>query len=186
MTVPSEKLTALARAIDAVSEWSGRGIAWLTLLMVAVTFLVVVLRYLFNLGWIAMQESVTYMHALVFMLGAAYTLKHEGHVRVDIFYRTMSTRGRAWVDLLGTLLLLLPVCSFIFWVSLDYVLSSWSLLESSREAGGLPWVYLLKTALLLMPALMIVQGIGELMRNALVLLGHAKTRPRSHDEELEL
>jgi len=174
MTVSSEKLAALTRAIDAVSEWSGRGIAWLTLFMVAITFLVVVLRYLFNLGWIAMQESITYLHALVFMLGAAYTLKHDGHVRVDIFYRTMTTRGRAWVDLLGTLLLLLPVCGFIFWVSLDYVLRSWSLLEGSREAGGLPWVYLLKTALLLMPALMIVQGIGEAMRNALVLLGRTE------------
>lgn len=174
MTVPSEKLAALAGAIDAISEWSGRGIAWLTLFMVAITFLVVVLRYLFNLGWIAMQESVIYLHALVFMLGAAYTLKHEGHVRVDIFYRTMSARGRAWVDLLGTLLLLLPVCGFIFWISLDYVLSSWSLLEGSREAGGLPWVYLLKTALLLMPALLIVQGIGELVRSGLVLLGRTE------------
>ncbi|NIR25762.1 MAG: TRAP transporter small permease subunit, partial [Gammaproteobacteria bacterium] len=118
--------------------------------MVLVTFAVVLLRYLFNTGWIAMQESITYMHALVFMLGAAYTLRHDGHVRVDIFYQKFSPRTRAWVDLLGTLLLLLPVTLFIAWVSWEYVSTAWALKEGSRETGGLPGVYLLKTAIPLM------------------------------------
>ena len=102
-------LQRLQSALSSINESVGRAISWLTLCMVLVTFLVVVLRYAFNLGWIAMQESVTYMHALVFLLGAAYTLKHDGHVRVDIFYRRLGERGRAWVDLLGALLLLWPV-----------------------------------------------------------------------------
>ena len=154
------KLKRLGHRLDSINEWAGRTVAWLTLAMVIVTFTVVLLRYLFNIGWIAMQESITYMHALVFMLGAAYTLKHEGHVRVDIFYSKFSARARAWVDLLGTLFLLLPVCLFILWISGDYVASSWRVLEGSREAGGLPMVFLLKSIIPLMAGLMILQGIS--------------------------
>lgn len=160
------------KMLDRLSEWTGRSVAWLTLFMVLVTFLVVVLRYAFNTGWIAMQESITYMHGLVFLLGAAYTLKHDGHVRVDIFYRGKDARGKAWVDLLGTLTLLLPVCAAIFWVSWEYVSSSWSLQEGSREAGGLPGVYLFKTSILAMPVLMLFQGLALALRSLLVLLGH--------------
>jgi len=158
-------LRSLVSLLDALIEWIGRAVAWLTLGMVLVTFLVVLLRYVFDLGWIAMQESVTYMHALVFMLGAAYTLKHDGHVRVDIFYRTFSPRTRAWVDLFGVLVLLLPTCGFILWVGWDYVASSWSVSEGSREAGGLPGVFLLKGLILLMPALLILQGIASALRD---------------------
>ncbi len=180
-----ERLARLARRLDQLSEWTGRGIAWLTLGMVLVTFAVVVLRYLFNIGWIAMQESVTYMHALVFMLGAAYTLRHDGHVRVDIFYQKFSPRGRAWVDLLGTLLLLIPVTVFITWISWEYVASSWELREGSRETGGLPWVYLLKTAIPLMAILMLLQGLSLGLRSLLVLLGHEEDAP-SHDPSTEV
>ncbi len=165
-------LQRIADINDRLSDATGRVIAWLTLAMVIVTFAVVLLRYLFNIGWIAMQESITWMHALVFMLGAAYTLKEDGHVRVDIFYRSMSTRARAWVDLAGTLLLLTPVVVFILWASWDYVASSWALREGSREAGGLPGIFLLKSALLLMPALLLLQGVAHAARAVLLLLGH--------------
>lgn len=165
-------LVRAVRLLDNFSEWTGRSVAWLTLFMVMVTFLVVVLRYAFNTGWIAMQESITYMHGVVFLLGAAYTLKHNGHVRVDIFYRAMTDRGRAWVDLIGTAALLLPVCVAIIWVSWDYVSSSWALKEGSREAGGLPGVYLFKTSILAMPALMLLQGLALALRSMLVLLGY--------------
>lgn len=165
------KLETIAQGCDRINEITGRLIAWLTLAMVAVTFAVVLLRYLFNTGWIAMQESITFMHALVFMLGAAYTLKHEGHVRVDIFYRKFSPRKRALVDLSGFLFLLLPVTLFIFWISWDYVATSWALLEGSREAGGLPGVFLLKSALLLMPLLLLLQGLSQGIRAMLVLIG---------------
>ena len=121
------------RLIETLSEWTGRCVAWLTLAMVLTTFMVVVLRYVFDTGWIAMQETITYMHALVFLLGAAYTLKHDGHVRVDIIYRKMPVRSRAWIDLLGVLFLLLPMCLFITWISWDYVQTAWELREASRE-----------------------------------------------------
>ncbi|SCZ64553.1 TRAP transporter small permease subunit [Thiohalomonas denitrificans] len=171
--------------LDAVNEATGRAVAWLTLGMVMVTFTVVVLRYAFNIGWIAMQESITYMHAAVFMLGAAYTLKHDGHVRVDIVYRRLSDRGRAWVDLLGTLLLLLPVSGFIVWVSWDYVVSSWALREGSGETGGLPWVYLLKSAIPAMAILMMLQGVALALRSLLVVTGHPEATPE-HDPTQEL
>lgn len=164
-------LLVLADRLDALAEWSGRAVAWLTLGVVLVTFAVVVLRYALNLGWIAMQETVLYLHALVFMLGAAYTLKRGGHVRVDIFYRRLSPAGQAWVDLCGALFLLLPVCVFLFWVSGDYVASAWSIREGSRDAGGLPWVYVLKTAIPLMAALLILQGISQVCRSLARLLG---------------
>jgi TRAP-type mannitol/chloroaromatic compound transport system permease small subunit len=168
---PARRLIALADRIDAFSEGTGRVLSWLSVFMVVVTFLVVVLRYALDLGWIAMQESVTYMHAALFMLGAAYTLKRNGHVRVDILYQRRSRRGRAWVDLLGTLFLLTPVCVFIAAVGWEYVAESWRVEEGSREAGGIPAVYLLKTLILLMPALVLLQGLSLVLRNGLFLAG---------------
>jgi TRAP-type mannitol/chloroaromatic compound transport system permease small subunit len=159
----------ISQKLSKLAEKTGQLIAWATLLMVLITFSIVLLRYGFDSGWIAMQESVTYLHALVFMLGAAYTLKHNGHVRVDIFYHKFGPRGRAWVDLLGSLLLLMPVCIFIFWASWEYVADAWTVKEGSPEAGGLPGVYLLKSLLLLMPALLLLQGLAQFL-NALEIL----------------
>lgn len=167
----------LIKAINAFSDATGRAIAWLTTGMVLTTFVVVVLRYVFDWGSIALQESVTYMHGLVFMLGAAYTLRQDGHVRVDIVYRTLGPRGRAMVDLLGTLLLLLPVCLYILMESWPYVVSSWAVFEGSREAGGLPGVFLLKTLMVLMPALLILQGLADGLRSLLVLRGDTAAAP---------
>jgi TRAP-type mannitol/chloroaromatic compound transport system permease small subunit len=162
-------MQSVINKLEQISEFSGRLIAWLTLFIVLVTFVVVVLRYGFDIGSIALQESISYMHAFVFMLGAAYTLKHDGHVRVDIFYRKMSAIRKAWVDLLGTLLLLFPVCLFIMVSSWDYVVTSWIQGEESGEAGGLAYVYILKTALLLMPLLLILQGAALVLKNLLVI-----------------
>jgi TRAP-type mannitol/chloroaromatic compound transport system permease small subunit len=167
------RLQNLANLLDRFAEATGRVIAWLTLGMVLITFTVVVLRYLFQSGSIALQESVTYLHACVFMLGAAYTLKHEGHVRVDIAYQKFTPRTRAWVDLLGTLLLLFPVCLFILFVSLEYVATAWSIQEGSREAGGLDGVFLLKTAIPVMAVLLLLQGCSSVLHNFLLLAGHA-------------
>lgn len=167
----ARRLLPLARLLEATNDWLGRAVAWLALALVLTTFLVVVLRYAFDTGAIALQESVLYMHALLFMLGIGYTLRHEGHVRVDIFYQRWSRRGRAWVDLLGTALLLVPVCLFMLLVSFDYVAESWVIREGSRDAGGLPYVWLLKSLLLLMPVLVLAQGIAWLLRNGLFLLG---------------
>jgi TRAP-type mannitol/chloroaromatic compound transport system permease small subunit len=167
----NQLLERLVVWFELVNETLGRAVSWLSLLMVLVTFLIVVLRYAFDLGWIWLQESVTYMHATLFLVGAAYTLRHEGHVRVDIFYGQFTPRTRAWVDLFGSLLLLLPVCLFIFYISWDYVMQSWSLHEGSREAGGLDGVYLLKSLMLAMAALLVLQGLAQAIRCAFELLG---------------
>lgn len=159
----------LIKKLEKINELTGRFIAWFTLLIVITTFLVVILRYGFNIGSIALQESISYFHAFAFMLGAAYTLKHDGHVRVDIFYRKMNETKKAWVDLLGTLLLLFPVCLFILFSSWDYVFTSWNLLEQSGEAGGLAYVYILKTALLIMPILLMLQGTVLVLKNLLTI-----------------
>ncbi|MGE5152661.1 MAG: TRAP transporter small permease subunit [Bdellovibrio bacteriovorus] len=164
-------LLRIAVALDRSICRLGQATAWLSLLMVLVTFLVVVLRYAFDQGSIALQESVTYMHASLFMLAIAYTLGRDGHVRVDILYQRLSRRGRAWVDLLGTLLLLVPVCLLILWLGWDYVAQSWHLREGSREAGGLAGVYLLKSLILIMPALLLVQGLSWALRIGLYLRG---------------
>jgi TRAP-type mannitol/chloroaromatic compound transport system permease small subunit len=170
-------LLRLAGGLDLVNAWVGRVIAWLALAMVLVTFLVVVLRYGFDEGSIALQESVTYMHATLFMLGAAFTLQQNGHVRVDIFYQRFGPRARAWVDLLGTLALLIPVCLYILTASWDYVAESWAVREGSREAGGLPYVYWLKTLLVVMPLLLLLQGLVWALRSGLFLAGVASAAP---------
>ena len=161
------RIERLADRLDAIAELTGRAVSWLTLAMVLVTLAVVTLRYLFDIGSIALQESITYLHAVVFMLGAAYTLKHDDHVRVDIFYQQRSVKVRAWINLIGTVLLLIPVCVFIFVSSLDYVTAAWSIREGSREAGGLDGVYLLKTIIPLMACLLLLQGFAVALRSVL-------------------
>lgn len=179
------RMPTLIRQLESLNERLGRAVAWAALAMVLATFAIVLLRYLFNVGWIAMQESVTYLHAALFMLGAAYTLKHDGHVRVDIVYRRLGPRGQAAVDLGGTLLLLVPFCLFIAWVSWEYVAAAWALKEGSREAGGLPAVYLLKSAIPAMALLLLVQGIALALRSLLVLTGHPEATGE-HDAPREL
>ncbi|HFE36864.1 MAG TPA: TRAP transporter small permease subunit [Gammaproteobacteria bacterium] len=169
--------THIILVIDLINDKIGKSISWLTLLMVLVTFGIVIMRYVFNEGSIAIQESVMYMHALVFMLGAAYTLKQDGHVRVDIFYNKMSPRKKSVVNFFGYLLLLLPVCVFIFWSSWEYVTDAWRVKESSREAGGLPWVYMLKASILAMAALLILQAVAEMLRNLLTIFGTSSHPP---------
>ena len=168
--------------LERFSELTGACIAWLTILMVLGTFVVVVLRYAFDLGWIAMQESITWMHAAVFMLGAAYTLKEDEHVRVDIFYRRMPGKRRAIVDLAGTLVFLLPVSIFLAMSSWDYVATSWAIQESSREAGGLPYPFVpvLKSLMPATAALLILQGIANLITATLVATGRIPSEP-AHD-----
>ena len=163
-------LKTLSDRLDGIAERVGNAAAWLALGLVLVTFAVVMLRYLFQLGWIAMQESILYLHAALFLLGAAYTLKRDGHVRVDIFYRGFTAKRKALIDLLGSLLLLLPVCSFLLWVSWDYVTTAWSIYEGSQEAGGLPYVYLLKTLIPVAVLLLILQGISQALSSLSILL----------------
>ncbi|MDB2594023.1 TRAP transporter small permease subunit [Porticoccaceae bacterium] len=162
--------------IDRVTEITGRAISWLTMLMVALVVAVVVMRYFLEMGSIAMQESITYIHAMVFMMGIAFTLKRGGHVRVDIFYRTFSVRKKALVDLLGGVLFLIPVALLILATSWDYVAASWAIAETSAENNGLPFIYLLKTLMLIMPFTLLLQGIAEILKSALTLAGQTKNQ----------
>lgn len=166
-------LHALVRYIDAFTDLSGRMLAWLSLGMALLTALIVLLRYGFNVGSITSQEAVIYMHGCLFMLGAAYTLKTDGHVRVDILYRNFSDRTRAWINSLGGIVFLIPLCLFILGVSWNYVLESWAIREISPEPGGIPAVFLLKSLLPLMAVNLLLQGIAETARNAITLVeGH--------------
>jgi TRAP-type mannitol/chloroaromatic compound transport system permease small subunit len=159
--------------LDRISDVVGRSAAWLTLFMVIVTFVVVVMRYVFDAGLIWVQESVVWMHAVVFMLGAAYTLREEEHVRVDVFYRNMSPRRRALVDLTGVVIFLLPLCAFLGWNSFDFVVQSWKIGEMSRESGGIPYPFvpLLKSVLLLMPVAVALQGLSLALKSLKTLRG---------------
>ncbi len=143
---------------------SGKAVAWLILAMVLLTFAIVILRYGFNLGWIWLQESVTYLHATVFMIAAAWTLQLDGHVRVDIFYRDRSRKHQALINIAGSIFFLLPFCVFMLIIGWEYVYASWHLFEGSREAGGLPLVYLLKSLILLLPGLLLLQTLSGLAR----------------------
>ena len=156
--------------VDRFTDSFGRLLAWLAILMMLAMASVVVLRYGLQIGSIALQESITYMHACLFMLGLAYTLKHNGHVRVDIFYQHFSPRQRAWVNSLGGIIFLLPLCLFIVGISWDFVSQSWSVREVSAEPGGIPAVFLLKTLLPIMAINLSIQGLTEILRNALVLI----------------
>ncbi|MDT8446634.1 MAG: TRAP transporter small permease subunit [bacterium] len=157
--------------IDRLTEATGRAASWLILGMVAVTFLVALLRYLFNIGWIWMQESVTYLHALLFLLAIPYALKTEGHVRVDLFYRPATPRTKAWIDLAGTLLLLFPFCGLILFHGWGYAADSWRIFEGSGETGGIPGLFLIKSMVVVMPLLLILQGLSQASKAWLVLLG---------------
>ena len=164
-------LRSFVQFIDAFTDHCGRALAWLVLLMAVLTAAIVVMRYGFNTGSILAQELVTDMQGSLFMLGAAYALKQGAHVRVDIFYRKFSPRTQAWVNSLGGIVFLLPLCVFIGGVSLNYVAESWLIMESSPEPGGIPAVFLLKTLIPLMALNLLLQGLSETLRAALQLVG---------------
>lgn len=163
-------LTALVIWIERVNETIGRAVAWLLLAMMGVQFALVVLRYVFGTGWLYASEAVVYMHAAVFLLASAYTLAVDAHVRVDVIYRGLSAKARAGVDLLGTVVFLLPFCWLLWQQGYPYVARSWAVLEGSRETSGLPFVYLLKTLILVFAATVALQGVAWLIRAGLVVL----------------
>lgn len=159
-------INLISKAIDHAIKVVGNAVSWLTLIMTVITFLIVILRYVFNIGSIWMQESLVWMHSAIFLLGAAYTLKLDEHVRVDIFYRSFSPKQKSWVNIIGAIFFALPVCIFLLIVTGDFVSSSWLVKEISRDAGGLlyPAIPLLKSMLLIMPLLIIFQIISILCK----------------------
>lgn len=165
-----DTVSRMADGIDRATAAIGRVAAWCCLYAVLAEFAVVLMRYLLGVGSVRLQESVLYAHAALFMLAVAWTLRIDGHVRVDIFYAQAAPRTRALIDLIGTVVLLFPVAIAIGWLSLPYIARSWSILEGSREASGLPFVYLLKTLIPLFAVLLGLQGAAQAIRAALVLV----------------
>jgi len=156
----------ISSKIDLTVKFIGNTVSWLALIMTVITLLIVILRYVFNIGSIWMQESLVWMHSAIFLMGAAYTLKSDEHVRVDIFYKSFSPKQKSWVNIIGAVFFGLPVCIFLLMVTGDFVSSAWSVKEISRDAGGLPYpaIPLLKSMLLIMPLLIIFQTISILCK----------------------
>ncbi len=174
-------LNRLISRIEVISEWSGRATAWLVLGMVLIIGFDVTMRYLFQAGSVGLQELEWHLFALIFLFGAGYTFKHNGHVRVDIFYhsRHMDDRRRAWVDLLGGLFFLLPFCLLIIISSLPFVTSSFAIGEGSPDPGGLPYRFLLKAAIPVGFALLLLQGLAHMLRSVQILWGNNEINPPS-------
>jgi TRAP-type mannitol/chloroaromatic compound transport system permease small subunit len=148
-------------AFNKINVSLGKLISWLVLIMVITVFGIVILRYVFSVGWIWLQELVTWMHAVVFLLTAGYTLSEDAHVRVDVLYRRWSKKTQQQINFFGSLFCLCPVSLFLFFGSLDYVDASWTIKEASKDAGGLdyPFIPLLKTAIPISGILLFIQGL---------------------------
>jgi TRAP-type mannitol/chloroaromatic compound transport system permease small subunit len=163
-------IKTIINAIDSLNEHIGRAASWLVLAMVLLICYDVAMRYFFQQGSVALQELEWHLFALIFLLGAAYTLKHNNHVRVDILYQShyLSDRHRALINILGTLFFLLPFCILILITAWPFVNNAYFYQEGSPDPGGLPYRYLLKGSLLIAFSLLILQGIAELLRSYLI------------------
>jgi len=168
-------LSHLAEAADALSRAIGGTVKWLAVVLVLIQFVVVGLRYIYGSSFIAMQESVIYVHATLFMLAIAYTFLIDGHVRVDVLYAGWSARRRALVDLIGILVAVLPFCALVVWASWTYVSMSWRMGEGPMQVGGLPFTSFLKSLIPVMAVLLAVQAVSIAIRCVLVLTGRAET-----------
>ena len=162
-------LTAFADRIDRLTTAVGRAVAWLALATVILQFALVVARYVFGLGSIRLGETVIYANATLFLLASAWTLGEGGHVRVDVFYAHAKARTRAVVDLIGSLLLLLPFALVLLLLSTPFAARSWAILERSQETSGLPLVFLLKTLIPVFAVMMALQGVAQAIRAASAL-----------------
>ena len=155
----------ISHIIDLFNEKIGILTSYLVIPLILITFFVAFMRYALDFGSIAIQEITIYLHALIFTVGASYTLKNNMHVRIDIFYDKFSDNLKKNINLFGTIFFLLPSCILIFITSFNYVISSIMLLESSKEAGGLPILYILKSYILLMVFTLFLQAISEIIKN---------------------
>jgi len=168
-----ETLKRIADRIDALNEWVGRGVSWVTTGLVVVVFGDVVMRYVFNISFVFTQELEWHLFAFIFLIGAGYTLLHDGHVRVDIVYQRLSTKARAWVNLIGCLVFLFPGCVLIIGTSIDFVWESMKILEGSPDPGGIPLRFLLKSCIPIGFVLFGLQGVSLFIRSLLIIKGQA-------------
>lgn len=182
----SQALTQAITTIDQISITLADAVRWAGLALVLVTALVVIQRYVFGVSITKLQESVIYFHAALFLLSSAATLYHGGHVRVDIVYAKLSPKGKAWTDMAGIYLALIPMCWLILETSQGYVGGAWRILERSRESDGLPLVFVHKTLIPIFAVMMIAQGVAMAGRAALVLSGRTPPPSGHADAEHEL
>lgn len=171
----------LVRILDGISEHVGRTVSWLTVFMVLVVTLIVIMRYIFSIGFIWMQEIYVWAHGIVFMLGAGYTFLYDGHVRIDVFYRTASQTYKDIVNIVGCVIFVLPVCWVIFDKSIGYITRSYGVMETSAEAGGMPFLFMLKGMLWGFSILLSLQAVSLIVRSSLSIAGH-KVEPHCRDE----
>ena len=164
MMPPSSPLLSFSSAIDRFNSTIGKTVSWFSLVMALLIFILVILRSILNIGSIAAQELVTYMHAFLFMFAMAFTLKADGHIRVDIFYRNLNKHKQAWVNVLGSCLFLIPFSLFLIYVSLPATLTSWKILEGSGNAGGIPAAFILKSAVPVGGGMLLLQSLAECAR----------------------
>lgn len=168
-----QQFLRFADAIDRFQDRIGKGLYWLTLLMVVIGAYNAVVRYLDKYTGMTLSSNTYlelqwYLFAILFLIGTAYTLRHDAHVRVDILYSRLGSKGQAWINLLGTVLFLFPFCILMLWVSWPAVANSWAVLEASPDPGGLPR-YPIKTVIPLAFLLVMVQGISMTIRSVAVL-----------------
>lgn len=154
----------ISQAIDTCSNTLSKGVRWLALGMVLLTITVVILRYVFNIGAIPLQESIMYLHGILFLTGIPYGIYKNTHVRVDIFYAQMKSSRKSLVDVCGHALFLIPVATFILITSWPYTLASWRVFEGSAEVGGIPAIFLLKTLVPVAALLMLLQAVSEILK----------------------
>jgi TRAP-type mannitol/chloroaromatic compound transport system permease small subunit len=164
-------LKGFCGAIDRSNEAVGRMVSWVSLLLVLVVFVDVVMRYLFRISFVFTQELEWHLFAFIFLIGAGYTLLHDGHVRVDIIYQRLSARGRAWINLIGVIFFLIPGCYLVIVTSWKFVGNSFSMLEGSPDPGGIPYRFIVKGTMTVGYALLLLQGISMGLHALLQILG---------------
>jgi len=171
-----EILKYYIRIMDAFSEKTGTVVSWLSTLLVIAVFYDVIMRYVFRNGSIAIQELQWHIFSVIFLLGAAFTLKRDGHVRVDIIYTKMSRKAKAWVDFVCTFIFLIPFSIIIIYSTKMFIMGSWAVREISSDPGGLHFRYLLKAMIPAGFVLLILQGVSEGFKNLLIITGHDKEK----------
>lgn len=165
-------LRKIVQGIDRINEMVGRVVAWVSFIMVVVVTLDVIMRYLFKTSFVFVQELEWHLFGVLFLMGAGYTLLHDDHVRVDIFYQRLSRKQQAWINLLGTLFFLLPGCYLVISTSWQFLMNSWAVGEGSSDPGGLPARYVLKAAIPAGIGLIALQGFSLGLRSLLTILDH--------------
>lgn len=164
-------LVTISRWIDALNEYVGRGVAWVTVLLVVIIFIDVIMRYTLNTSFVFVQELEWHLFGFIFLIGAGYTLLHDGHVRVDIIYQRLGFKGRAWVNFIGVLIFLIPGCYMIITTSWKFVMNSYGLLEGSPDPGGIPLRFIIKGCIPVGFTLLLLQGISLGIHSFLQLIG---------------